>query len=131
MAASRVASPLEMRDVFEQTLVALGKEHQRMLALDADLHTSSKADYFKSAYPDRFLQAGIAKQNLFGIAAGLALEDFIPFPYTFTAFATRRALDQIAISICYPGLNVRMQAEVVHLASIKPLDHEPIASSAA
>ena len=54
-----------------------------MLVLDADLHTSSKAGYFKAAYPDRFLQVGIAEQNLFGISAGLALEGFIPFPVHF------------------------------------------------
>ncbi len=86
-----------------------------MLVLDADLHTSSKAGYFKVAYPDRFLQVGIAEQNLFGISAGLALEGFIPFPSTFAAFATRRALDQIAISICYPGLNVKIPGSYVGL----------------
>jgi transketolase len=51
---------------------------------------------------------GIAEQNLFGIAAGLAIEGFIPFPCTFAAFAARRALDQITISICYPRLNVKI-----------------------
>ena len=63
---------------------------------------------FKEAFPDRFFQIGIAEQNMFGIAAGLALTGFTPFPSTFAAFATRRALDQIAISICYPGLNVKI-----------------------
>ena len=104
MAAS---SPAELRDVFGQTLVALGRDYQRMLVLDADLHTSSKAGYFKAAFPERFLQVGIAEQNLFGISAGLALEGFIPFPCTFAAFAVRRALDQVAISICFPALNVK------------------------
>jgi transketolase len=108
MAESNRDSPAEMRDVFGRTLVELGKEYSRMLVLDADLHTSSKAGYFKAAFPDRFLQVGIAEQNLFGVSAGLALEGFIPFPCTFAAFATRRALDQIAISICYPGLNVKI-----------------------
>jgi transketolase len=104
-----------MRDVFGQALVQLGKEYPRMLVLDADLHTSSKAGYFKAAYPDRFMQVGIAEQNLFGISAGLALEGFIPFPCTFAAFATRRALDQVAISICYPGLNVKIPGSYVGL----------------
>jgi transketolase len=93
----------------------LGKSHPRMLVLDADLHTSSKAGYFKSAFPERFLQVGIAEQNLFGISAGLALEGFIPFPCTFAAFAARRALDQIAISICFPGLNVKIPGSYVGL----------------
>ena len=108
MAENSPVRPLEMRDVFGQTLVQLGQAYPRMLVLDADLHTSSKSGYFKAAYPERFLQVGIAEQNLFGMSAGLALEGFIPFPSTFAAFATRRALDQLAISICYPGLNVKI-----------------------
>ena len=108
MAENSPARPAEMRDVFGQMLALLGQEYTRMLVLDADLHTSSKAVYFKAVHPERFLQVGIAEQNLFGISAGLALEGFIPFPCTFAAFATRRALDQVAISICYPGLNVKI-----------------------
>jgi transketolase len=115
MAENNPTRSLEMRDVFGQTLVQLGREYPRMLVLDADLHTSSKAGYFKAAYPDRFLQVGIAEQNLFGISAGLALEGFIPFPCTFASFATRRALDQVAISICYPGLNVKIPGSYVGL----------------
>ena len=115
MAENSPARPIEMRDVFGQMLVQLGQEYSRMLVLDADLHTSSKAGYFKAAYPDRFIQVGIAEQNLFGISAGLALEGFIPFPCTFASFATRRALDQVAISICYPGLNVKIPGSYVGL----------------
>jgi transketolase len=115
MVGNNIARSPEMRDVFGQMLVQLGGEYPRMLVLDADLHTSSKAGYFKSAYPDRFLQVGIAEQNLFGISAGLALEGFIPFPSTFAAFATRRALDQVAISICYPNLNVKIPGSYVGL----------------
>jgi transketolase len=115
MAENSAVRTLEMRDVFGQTLVELGREYPRMLVLDADLHTSSKAGYFKAAYPDRFLQVGIAEQNLFGISAGLALEGFVPFPCTFAAFAARRALDQVAISICYPGLNVKIPGSYVGL----------------
>jgi transketolase len=107
--------PLEMRDAFGKALVQLGAEYPRMLVLDADLHTSSKAGYFKKAYPDRFFQVGIAEQNLFGISAGLALAGFIPFPSTFAVFAARRALDQIAISICYPRLNVKIPGSYVGL----------------
>jgi len=109
------SKPAEMRTVFGNTLVELGAEYANMVVLDADLHTSSKAGYFKKAYPDRFIQVGIAEQNLFGIAAGLALTGFIPFPSTFAVFATRRALDQIAISICYPKLNVKIPGSYVGL----------------
>jgi len=100
--------PEEMRDVFGKTLVELGEEYPEVVVLDADLHTSSKAVYFKRAFPTRFIQCGIAEQNMFGIAAGLATQGFIPFPSTFAAFATTRALDQISISIAYPNLNVKI-----------------------
>jgi transketolase len=107
--------PLEMREAFGQTLVELGCQFPQVVVLDADLYTSSKALYFKKAYPDRFIQVGIAEQNLFGIAAGLALTGFIPFPSTFAVFAARRALDQIGISICYPRLNVKIPGSYVGL----------------
>jgi transketolase len=106
---------VEMRDAFGQTLVELGRKYPRMLTLDADLHTSSKATIFKNAFPDRFIQVGIAEQNLFGISAGLALSGFMPFPSTFAVFATRRALDQIAISICFPNLDVKIPGSYVGL----------------
>jgi transketolase len=107
--------PVEMRDAFGNGLVELGRALPNMIVLDADLHTSSKAQYFKKAFPDRFIQVGIAEQNLFGISAGLALTGFIPFPSTFAVFAARRALDQIAISICYPKLNVKIPGSYVGL----------------
>lgn len=109
------AKAVEMRDAFGRTLVELGCQYPNMIMLDADLHTSSKATMFKKAYPDRFIQVGIAEQNLFGISAGLALSGFIPFPSTFAVFASRRALDQIAISICFPNLNVKIPGSYVGL----------------
>src|SRR5665648_1216541 len=104
---------MEMRDAFGATLVELGMKYEKMVFLDADLHTSTKASDFKKRFPDRFIQNGIAEQNMFGVAAGLALEGFIPVPSTFAVFASRRALDQIAISICYPNLNVKIPGSYV------------------
>lgn len=115
MAANNAPGAVEMRDSFGQALVELGSFHANMVVLDADLHTSSKATLFKKAFPDRFVQVGIAEQNLFGIAAGLALSGFLPFPSTFAVFASRRALDQIAISICFPNLNVKIPGSYVGL----------------
>jgi transketolase len=106
---------MEMRDAFAAALVELGQELPRMIVLDADLHTSSKTSRFKEAFPDRFIQVGIAEQDLFGIAAGLALEGFQPVPSTFAVFAARRALDQIAISIAYPALDVTIPGSYVGL----------------
>jgi len=116
MAASETkAGPPEMRRAFGAALVELGHELPRMIVLDADLNTSSMTDRFKDAFPTRFIQVGIAEQDLFGIAAGLALEGFQPVPSTFAVFATRRALDQIAISICYPALDVKIPGSYVGL----------------
>lgn len=113
--APAAGRPKEMRDAFAAALVELGQELPRMIVLDADLHTSSKTSAFKAAFPDRFIQVGIAEQDLFGIAAGLALEGFQPVPSTFAVFAARRALDQVAISICYPGLDVTIPGSYVGL----------------
>lgn len=99
---------VELRDAFGKTLLELGEQYPKLVFLDADLHTSTKASWFKERYPNRFIQVGIAEQNLFGIAAGLASEGFVPFPSTFAAFASRRALDQIAISICFANLDVKI-----------------------
>lgn len=105
----------DMREAFGEALVELGRERTDVVVLDADLSTSSRTVLFQDAFPRRFVQVGIAEQNLFGLAAGLALEGFTPFPSTFAAFASRRALDQIAISICYPRLNVKIPGSYVGL----------------
>jgi transketolase len=114
-ASSGLSGPREMRDAFAEALVELGAERPEMIVLDADLSTSSKTIAFKQRYPDRFLQLGIAEQDLMGVAAGLAQEGYLPFPSTFAAFAARRALDQIALSICYPNLNVKIPGSYVGL----------------
>jgi len=103
----------ELRDAFGQTLLELGAEYENLLFLDADLHTSTKATLFKERYPDRFYQIGIAEQNLFGVSGGLALEGYTPFASTFAAFAARRALDQVSITIAYPKLNVKIPGSYV------------------
>ena len=115
MAENSHPKEMEMREAFGRALVDMGREETRIVVLDADLNTSSKTVLFKKAFPDRFFQVGIAEQNLFGIAAGLALEGYIPFPSTFAAFAARRALDQIAITICYPALKVLIPGSSVGL----------------
>ena len=115
MAENNHPKEMEMREAFGRTLVDMGREEARIVVLDADLNTSSKTVLFKKAFPDRFFQIGIAEQNLFGVAAGMALEGYIPFPSTFAAFAARRALDQIAITICYPGLKVLIPGSYVGL----------------
>jgi len=98
----------QMREVFGEMLVGLGQENRDVFVLDADLCTSTMAHLFRDAFPRRFLQCGIAEQNMFGVAAGLAAAGAIPFPVTFAVFATKRACDQVSISIAYPKLNVKI-----------------------
>jgi transketolase len=79
-----------------------------VLVLSADLTSSTEIDLFRAAYPDRFLSMGVAEQNMLSWASGLAREGFTPFVHTFAVFIYRRAYDQIAMSISYPNLPVRM-----------------------
>jgi len=94
--------------VHARNLVRWAKEKPEVLVLSADLTGSTEVDAFKEAYPDRFLSMGIAEQNMLAFAGGLAREGFEPFVHTFAVFIYRRALDQIAMSVAYPNLRVRI-----------------------
>jgi transketolase len=97
----------------------MGAIHDDIIVVDADLHTSTRIVHFKEKYQDRFIQVGIAEQNLFGISAGLALAGFTPFPCTFASFVARKAVDQFSLSICYPKLNVKVPGSYVGLPTSK------------
>ncbi len=94
--------------VHARNLVAWAKDRPEVLVLSADLTSSTEIDLFRDTYPDRFLSMGIAEQNMLSFAGGLAREGFEPFIHTFAVFIYRRALDQVAMSVAYPNLNVRM-----------------------
>ena len=96
------------RDGFGNALVELGKANKNVVVLSADLTDSTRAGWFKKEFPDRFLGFGVAEQDMFGAAAGLALSGKIPFACTFGVFASGRAWDQIRISIAYMNLNVKI-----------------------
>jgi len=89
-------------------LVRWAKDRPQVLVLSADLTSSCEADDFRAAYPDRFFSLGMAEQNMMGFAGGLCREGFIPFVHTFAVFICRRAFDQVAMSIAYPNLKVRL-----------------------
>ena len=97
-----------LRDVFGQTVTELASNDPRIVMLDADTGSSTKADVFQKAHPERFLQMGIAEQNMLGVAAGLATTGLVPFVSTFVAFAVVRPLDQIRVLIAQTGLNVKI-----------------------
>ena len=99
-----------LRDVFGDTLVSLGWTNPNVVVLDADLANSTKADKFAMAYPDRFLQMGIAEQNFVGVAVGLASLGFVPWLSTFTVFFTHRAIDPIRMLVAQTNANVKIGA---------------------
>lgn len=97
-----------MREAFGDVLVKLGKANENLVVLDADLMESTKTDRFEEAFPDRFIQCGIAEQNMASIAAGMALEGKIPVITSFSIFSPGRNWEQIRLSICYSGANVKI-----------------------
>jgi transketolase len=94
--------------VHAHNLVKWAKNRSDVLVLSADLTSSTEIDLFRDAYPERFFSMGIAEQNMLSFAGGLAREGFKPFIHTFAVFIYRRAYDQIAMSVAYPNLPVRM-----------------------
>lgn len=102
--------PKATRDGFGEGLVELGKTNKDVVVVSADLTESTRAGWFKKEFPDRFFALGIAEQDMFGTAAGLALSGKVAFACTFAVFASGRAWDQLRVSLCYMDLNVKIGA---------------------
>ena len=102
--------PRATREAYGEGLLELGKRHEDVVALDADLAGSTKSGQFAKAFPERFFNAGVAEANMMGMAAGLAIAGKISYASTFAVFATGRAYDQIRQSIAQPQLPVRICA---------------------
>lgn len=98
------------RESYGNALVELGKDHEDIVVLDADLAAATKTGTFKKEFPDRHIDCGIAECNMMGIAAGLAATGKVPFASSFAMFAAGRAFEQIRNSIGYPKLNVKIGA---------------------
>lgn len=97
-----------LKKLHAANLVKWAKDKPEVLVLSADLTGSCEVDVFRDTYPERFYSMGMAEQNMMSFAGGLAREGFSPFVHTFAVFMYRRALDQVAMSIAYPNLPVRM-----------------------
>ena len=95
---------------YGKTLAELGRENERIVALDADLAGSTNSGVFGKEFPERFINCGIAEANMASISAGLAASGMIPFMSSFAMFATGRNYEQIRNSIGYPRLNVKICA---------------------
>lgn len=98
------------RDAYGKALAKYGAEYKDVVVLDADLSGSTKTAVFAKEFPERFIQMGIAEQDMLGTAAGLAASGKIPFASTFAVFASGRAWDQVRNSIAYPKFNVKIAA---------------------
>lgn len=98
------------RESYGNALVELGQEYENLVVLDADLAAATKTGIFKTAFPERHIDCGIAECNMMGIAAGMAATGKVPFASTFAMFAAGRAFEQIRNSIGYPHLNVKIGA---------------------
>ena len=98
------------RESYGNALVEIGKEHEDLVVLDADLAGATKTAIFQKVFPERHIDCGIAEGNMMGVAAGLATTGKVPFASSFAMFAAGRAFEQIRNSIGYPHLNVKIGA---------------------
>ena len=98
------------RDSYGNALVELGKMHENIVVLDADLAGATKSGTFKKAFHDRHFNCGIAECNMLGVGAGLSTMGLVPFVSTFAMFAAGRAYEQVRNTIGYPHLNVKICA---------------------
>ncbi len=103
------SSPMQIQaKIHYHNLIRWAADKPRTVVLSADLTSSCEADGFRDAYPDRFFSMGIAEQNMLSFAGGLAREGYMPLVHTFAVFIYRRAYDQIAMSVAYSNLPVKM-----------------------
>ena len=106
-----------MRDAFAQAAIEMFDLVPNMIVLDADVSKSTRSALFGKAHPERFLNLGIAEQNMMSIAAGLAAAGMVPVVNSFSMLLSMRALDQLRQSVAYPCLNVKI---VGHYSGYSP-----------
>lgn len=116
---------LESR-VHARSLLEFGARTPNSLVLSGDLTSSTEADDFMRAYPERFLSMGMAEQNMMSVAGGLAREGWLPMVHTFAVFMYRRALDQIEMSIAYPNLPVMIVGFLPGITTPGGVSHQAI-----
>jgi transketolase len=104
-----------MVESYAKKLCQAASENENIAVIDCDLSKSFRSKEFSRLYPERYFNVGIAEQNAFSIAAGLASLDYgyIPFVHTFAMFASMRACDQISNSICYTNMNVKIISQKI------------------
>ncbi|HEV2116614.1 MAG TPA: transketolase C-terminal domain-containing protein [Terriglobales bacterium] len=111
---------------YGQALLELARQRPEIVCLGADLTRQTETDIFRDALPERFINAGMAEANMIGIAGGLARAGHVVFVNTFGVFCTRRCYDQVAMSIAYPNLNVKIVGFMPGLSSPGGPSHQAI-----
>ncbi len=99
---------MEMRKAYVAEMARLMRINEKIVVLDADLSAAGGTKPLYAEFPDRAVDVGIAESNMTCIAAGLAASGFVPFIHSFAPFAVRRTFDQIAVSVSYSELNVKI-----------------------
>lgn len=111
---------------YGQALLELARYRPEIICLGADLTRQTETDIFRDALPERFINAGMAEANMIGIAGGLARAGHVVFVNTFGVFCSRRCFDQVAMSIAYPKLNVKIVGFMPGLSSPGGPSHQAI-----
>jgi Transketolase, C-terminal subunit len=101
---------LAQRNYYGKALAALAESDPKVVVLDADLAESTKTSEFRKVAPERFIEIGIAEQNMIGVASGLAASGKTVFASTFAVFASGRCWEQIRLAVAYPRMNVKIVA---------------------
>lgn len=104
------ANAMTQAEIYGQVLCELGEKRPDIIGMTADLEKSTKIGIFRKRFPERFINVGIAEQNLFGVAAGVARSGLLPVVSTMAVFTSMRALEQVRTDICYQKLNVKIIA---------------------
>jgi transketolase len=104
------ADTMTQAEIYGEVLCRLGEENDKIVGLSADMAKSTKIGKFGEKFPDRFVNVGIAEQNLFGVAAGMAKSGLIPYVSTMAAFTAMRACEQVRTDICYQNLDCKIIA---------------------
>ncbi len=96
------------RDGFGEALLSLAKKNKNIVVVSADLAESTRVAEFAKKYPERFIEVGVAEQNMMGVATGLALSGKTAIATSFAAFSPGRNWDQLRVSVCYSQANVKI-----------------------
>lgn len=110
---------MAMREAYGRALAEYGSSNPRLLALDVDTSASTLSSFFARRFPDRFFNIGIAEPCMVDVAAGLAMEGFIPFINGFASILSLRALEQIRTCVCYSETNVKIAASYAGISDFK------------